>query len=269
MWKKAARVFQISKRVMIIGNLGNGVLSLSWASEYWTNKGTCDSIMLRSCGRFEALLSGVCFAHVSTCLRIAFLYNAHINGDHTAPSFLRSLSFVWWRHSGQGRLVSAVGDCATRESSLTRCICIFVFVLPVAPTLLVIAVWLTLVDESPYWCFFFSRERFKCIPHFSRVLQAGLWVFEEAVCTITNWDPTQMQTRLLEVCIIMELCRIMLKLFLRRCFRRHIREGQPWMLDFITIASWISSHLFSWHHPPLDGSLHGVSICHTSTSRKN
>lgn len=34
MWKKAARVFQISKRVMIIGNLGNGVLSLSWASEY-------------------------------------------------------------------------------------------------------------------------------------------------------------------------------------------------------------------------------------------
>lgn len=159
-------------------------------------------------------------------------------------AFLRSLSFVWWRHSVQGRLVPAVGDSATRESSLTRCICIFVFV------------FAGCADIASHWrvgdfggrisllMFSFSRDRFKCIPRFSRVLQAGLWVFEEAVCTITNWDPTQMQTRLLEVCIIMELCRIMLKLFLRRCFRRRIREEQAWMLDFITIASWISSHLF-------------------------
>lgn len=140
--------------------------------------------------------------------------------------------------------------------------CYFVLLVPL--TLLVIDVWVTLVDESPYRCFLFSRERLKCI---SRFPQVGLWVFEEAVCTITNWDPTQMQKRLLEVCIIMELCRIMLKLFLRWCFRRHIRGEQPRMVDFITIASWISSHRFSWHHPAFDGSMRRVSICHTSTSR--
>lgn len=248
---------------MIIENLGDGVLSLSWASEYWTNKGTRDSIMLSSCSSFGALLLGVCFANVFTCLLIAFLYNAHTNCDHVAPSILCSLSFVWRCHGGQEHLVSAVGDHATRESSSTRCICIFAFVLPVAPTLLVMDVWVTLVDEYIYRCFLFHVKDSTVF----LLPKVELWVFEEAVCTITNWDPTQMQTRLLEVCIIMELCRIMLKLFLRRCFRRHIRREQPWMADFITIALWISSHLFSWHYPAFDSSMRRVSICHTSTSR--
>lgn len=106
---------------------------------------------------FEALLFGVCFANVFTCQLTAFLYNAHTNCDHVAPSILCSLSFEGRRHGGHGRLVSAVGDRATRERSSRRCICVFFFnfVLPVALTLLVIDVWVTLVDEPPYRCFLF------------------------------------------------------------------------------------------------------------------
>lgn len=269
MWEKAPcvcsryrSVRSLSKTLATAFCLGLGLLDIERTKAHEILSCLGNAVAFKYC--FEALLFGVCFANVFTCQLTAFLYNAHTNCDHVAPSILCSLRFVGRRHGGQGRLVSAVGDRATRKRSSRRCICIFCFC------------FAGCADIASHWrvgdfggrislsVFSLSRERLKCI---SRFPQVGLWVFEEAVCTITNWDPTQMQTRLLEVCIIMELCRIMLKLFLRWCFRRHIRGKQPRIVDFITIASWISSHLFSWHHPALDGSMRRVSICHTSTLR--